>query len=106
MEELNWLNQKRMDDWDDLSFLQRETIVEELSNRFENDTAFCEQLTKAIEEDQDWWKNYQSWGIEIKAFIRNIIKDEELPLGDWDHYWVSALEQSIHRVNDRKEKNG
>lgn len=103
MEEENWFNKRRREDWDDLPFVVRETIIEQLSQNFKLE--FCEDIQKEINTDQDWWKDYEeSWGVELRAFLRNLYKDNELPKNDWEYYWVSAIEKSVERVIEKNAK--
>lgn len=101
-EEEDWVNKRRREDWDNLSFLIRETTIEKISENFTLE--FCENLQKEINSDQNWWKEYDHWGVELRSFLRQFFSDSDLPKNDWDYYWVSAIEKSVERVIEKNEK--
>lgn len=101
-EEESWFNKRRREDWDNLPFLIRETIIEKLSPNF--NLEFSQELSKEINSDQDWWRNYENWGVELRAYLRNFYKDNELPKNDWEYYWVSAIEKSVEKVIEDNQK--
>jgi hypothetical protein len=102
MTEENWVNQRRREDWDNLPFLIRQTVVEQLSSKF--NLEFSREMQEKVNSDQDWWKEYEDWGIELRAFLRQFFKDDELPKNSWEYYWVSAIEKSVEKVIDDDER--
>lgn len=98
MTEENWVNKRRREDWDNLPFLIRQTVVENLSEKF--NLEFSKEMETKINSDQDWWKEYEDWGVELRAFLRQFFKDDELPKNSWEYYWVSAIEKSVEKVID------
>ncbi len=101
-EEESWINKRRREDWDNLPFLIRETVIEKLSANF--NLEFSQELIKEINSNQDWWRDHENWGVELRAYLRNFYKDNELPKNDWEYYWVSAIEKSVERVIENNEK--
>lgn len=102
MEE-NWFNKRRREDWDNLPFIIRESVIDSLSKNFELN--FCIEIQKQINSDEDWWKNYPEWGVELRSYLRQIYKDNELPKNNWEDYWVCAIEKSVERVIEQNEKS-
>jgi hypothetical protein len=96
-----WENEKRREDWDNLDFIQRETIIDVLSKNFPIE--FCNEINKEIQEDQDWWKTKDTWGIELRAFLNKAaFPKDNLPKGNWEYYWVSAVEKSVERKLEKE----
>jgi hypothetical protein len=100
----SWKAQKRRTDWEELSFLYRETIIDELSNKFSDNLDWCYEINKRIESDEDWWVELQDWAIEVKTFLRTIFSDYQLPKESWDYYWVAAIEKSVERVLENESR--
>lgn len=101
----DWQVQKRHDDWEELDYFQRDKIIRTLSNNFPVD--FCETMYPVIEENLDWWQDEdkQRWGLDVRAFLNeNAFDKSNLPKGDWNYYWVSAVEKSIESVIEAKER--
>lgn len=100
-QEENWVNKRRREDWDSLPFIIRETVIEKVSENFTLE--FCENLQKEINKDQDWWKEYDHWGVELRSYLRQFFQDSDLPKNDWQYYWASAIEKSVERVIEKNE---
>jgi len=93
----NWVNERRRDDWDSLTYLVRESVVEDLAGRFE--PSFADEIVKLMDKDEDWWKEYEGvWGAEVRSYLSLNYKQDELPKGNWEYYWVSAVEKASERV--------
>jgi hypothetical protein len=100
-EDKDWVNQRRREDWDNLPFVVRETTIEKISENFTLE--FCQNLIKEINFDENWWRDYDQWGVELRSFLRQFFQDSDLPKNDWQYYWVSAIEKSVERVLEKNE---
>ena len=67
--------------------------VEELKTILDRNE--IEQIKEAHKEDPEtWWALYHhGWGTAIRNFLRNnVCKDDELPSGNWDDYYIQVVE--------------
>ena len=50
-----------------------------------------------IEDPKDWYvEHHFFWGMHIRNELRNHgLKDEFLPTGNWDDYYVEAIEKAV-----------
>lgn len=48
-------------------------------------------------EGPEWWVPFHfSWGMGIRNMLRDGgFRDDLLPCGDWDHYWVQVVEVAV-----------
>ena len=57
------------------------------------------KIIKEYEKDNlTWWEKYHFyWGMHIRNKIRELtgITDDKLPSGNWDDYYIQAVEISI-----------
>jgi len=56
------------------------------------------EIRKAIAQDPDtWWAaSHFFWGMAIRNFLRHhCCLDEQLPTGNWDDYYVQAVEEAV-----------
>jgi hypothetical protein len=99
-----WQVQKRHNDWEELDYMQRDRIIRTLSKNFSAE--FCAEMLPEIESNFDWWVDKQKWGIDVRSYLNKEAFDKsQLPKGDWDYYWVSAVEKSIEYVIEQNRKD-
>lgn len=82
--------------WDDLPIGQRERIV-----RFLNTNEDFLRLRDEVKErlaanPDDWWiEHHMGWGMWVRNTLRDIYRDDELPSGNWDDYYIAAVEAAL-----------
>lgn len=96
--------------WLELPADVRDRCIVHLKKNLDKDT--LANIDKKIKEDpHEWWakpetiKNiphsfhfYQ--GMKIRNLLRDIVLDKELPTGNWDDYYIQAIEQCIKGTFD------
>jgi hypothetical protein len=71
---------------------------------------FRDGLKEAYEKDPDGWCHENLWhfrqGMAIRNMLRGVVKDEELPTGNWDDYYVAVVEVAAWIPTKRRVLGG
>ena len=50
-----------------------------------------------IKKDPIYWcsVHHFGWGMAMRNLLRDVVKDDELPSGNWDDYYVKIIEEAV-----------
>lgn len=56
-----------------------------------------DEVARLMNEDPDGWAviHHFTFGMAVRNELRAAVKDHELPTGNWDDYYVKALEETV-----------
>lgn len=85
--------------WRELNSVTRREAVEYLRKTLAPET--IEEWKKEMNKGEDkWWAEHHFFaGMGFRNLLRKAVKDDRLPTGNWDDYWVAALEAACGERN-------
>lgn len=79
---------------------QRNRIVRHLQQA-DSFTVVKDKIAEAMAEDPESWavEYHFGWGMAVRNLLRDVYADVELPTGNWDDYYIPAVEAAVRGEN-------